>query len=319
MIDKKLLFNSVSKANFSIDMPKDTFKGMPIQPEKIIQPPVIQPLKAGQRGILTSSEVTINKDGSLNVGGPVSDGLLRKYVLFFDQIDIPSNNMLEVGGESNDIQYLKSLGLLRRTRTILNGKFDGASILLDSQKVTFEALDAQNPGAWSVAQSINSNAFRASDLTDDRGILVSLYDTILIPNQVVHLDDVINFKESRDSELQSLRYHLDKTYQKIIASPDSDLAKLSEVGLLVESLANYNKSINETKMKLLPSTLSANFTLSKALTAGGIAFGLGMELPAIGLAAAAAGLDIKATKGLRRERLQQTPFRYISSIGSELF
>jgi len=318
MVDKKQLLSETSKVQSNHSSSVGTFKDLPIQPSQIIKHPTVEALKSGERGIITSASVKIHPNGSFDVGGPVSNDLLRQYILFFDKIDIPSNNYIELGGESPEIQFLKSAGILRRTRIELYGSLNGAEVILDSQKIAFDTLDATNPGAWSIAQSIDADLFKNQEPVNDRGIIISLYDALLIPDKDVHFEDVLKFKSKRKAELEALRHHLDKIYQTIISSPDRDLAKLTEVEKLTLSISDYNKALKETQFNLTPSTLKANFSLEKAIATGAVVSTTGVNMYVATISGVVAGLDIKASIGLKRNRSQATPFRYISSINSEL-
>lgn len=58
-----------------------------------------------KRGIVISPPFEVLRGGGINCGGSPSPADLRKYLLYWDEIDYPDNNFVSVGG-GPDIDFL---------------------------------------------------------------------------------------------------------------------------------------------------------------------------------------------------------------------
>ncbi len=73
-----------------------------------------------KKGIVISPPFEPILTGGIRCGGDPDPLELRKYILYWDQIDYPTNNLIHVS--SHDIDYLESTGVLKRTRVIFQGE-----------------------------------------------------------------------------------------------------------------------------------------------------------------------------------------------------
>lgn len=321
---KDSLLNSASN---SIGMPRkhdkvSQLRELPIQPTHATKIPLVESLEKGKRGLVLFPPCSVSDDGAVfSNDGDMSPVTLRKSVLFWDKLEIPSNNIVEIGFNTTDVEYLQSCGVVQRTRVEMFGSFDLMQALVNSHKTVFAALDEATPRAWSTASEDNNVVFTNDEMEDTSGVMVKLYDALLVPDGNIPLEDVLEFRERRRDELLALRHHLDDVYLKIITSPDSALVELSEIERLDLAIANYSKAIKEKKFSLTSTTLQANFSLTKAgvaaLTASSIAGPLGLPLSSVAIAGIAAGIDIRLGKGLKGNRSKDTPFQYINSLHRE--
>jgi hypothetical protein len=285
-----------------------------------INVPVVEGLKTGQRGlVLIPPGLVENIDGSFNTGGNFSSVALRKFVLFWDRLEVPENNVMEIGFNVAEIEYLKSCDVLQRTRVQMQGRFDGLEPIKIANKTVFKKLDQTNPGVWSIVSDANNVIFTDDEVSDGSGVSFKLYNALSIPEGDVPLNDILEFKSKRNDQLVSLRHHLDDVYQKILASPDRPLAEITEIERLDKNIADYNKVIAETGFSLLKINLQANFSVSKAFAAAILINQTGLPHSAAATGGLVAGFfDVSIGMGLKRRRETATPFQYIHSLGKEV-
>lgn len=73
-----------------------------------------------KRGIVISPPFEPLITGGIRCGGEPDPIELRKYLLYWDQIDYPSNNLVRIS--SADIDYLETTDALKRTRVAFQGQ-----------------------------------------------------------------------------------------------------------------------------------------------------------------------------------------------------
>src|SRR5690606_16016241 len=114
------------------------------------------------RGIVISPPFQPLLGGGIRCGGQPDPSELRKYLLYWDQIDYPTNNLVHI--TSSDIEYLESTQALKRTRVV----FEGASstgrgeFFVQAQEAALRENLKIQPGAWSLAQLSESPHYTES-------------------------------------------------------------------------------------------------------------------------------------------------------------
>ena len=139
-----------------------------------------------------------------------------------------------------------------------------------------------------------------------------------MPDKEVPLNEILNFKEKRSSELRSFRLHLERLYQKIAAQPDLQLSILTEKEDFERSLTDYIKVAKETKWPIrLTKEFGAKINLSELAVAAALGHAVS---PQLGYIMGAASL-IKVTigVGLKGREVTSNPFEYVSSYHRDLF
>ena len=242
---------------------------------------------------------------------------LRFSLLFWDKLDCPTNNIMEVP-PGPDADYLIKAGVMKRTRIELESA-SGGDVLRIPLVRAFAMLDEREPGTWSVATGERSISFLDSELQTGRGALVSLHRAIPVPDKDVPLDDILKFKEKRHSELLALRHYLEATYVRVSNATDGALALNSELEALEGAVANFMNSARGFGLKWRLADLGANLDLAAGVAAGWHAYQKRLSTLDALVAGAGATIAVKAAVGLVRARSPETPFRYVSSYHNELF
>lgn len=270
-----------------------------------------------ERGLVISAPIEVSSTGLRIKNTNLDPQELRFSLLFWDKLDYPSNNLIEVS-PGPEADFLVSAGVLNRTHVNITSASGGDILRLPLIRA-FQILSEKEPGAWSVATGERSISFLDSELSDGRGALVGLHRAIPVPDKAVPLEDVLNFRRKRRSELLALRHHLETIYGRVSNAGDEALALNSETEALERAVMDYIKSIKGSRLKWRLADLTASVSLTKGTTVGMAAYAAG--LPAISsiLTGGMAALDIKTGAGLSRGRSSETPFRYVSSYHKELF
>jgi hypothetical protein len=285
---------------------------------------LVVPLTEKQRGLVVSSPITITRQGISAKSTSIDPDELRLYLLFWDRLDFPENNLLGIGLDA-DAAFLREAGILSRSRVMIVGEeVEGTDGFLQAHLAAFKNLDQIQPGRWSMARGEKSISFPSSDFEEARALLFELHRCIPIPRRDVHLNDVLQFRERRLPESLALRDTLERIYQEILKAPDRRLAQMTEFSALDRAIANHILTIKEAKFPLSISGLKATLNLG-TVTVGSAAFqaSLNAGLPLVQSLAHGVGAGAAASIGLgfgfKGQKRSASPFEYISKIENELF
>ncbi|ERK31956.1 DUF6236 family protein [Clostridium intestinale] len=253
------------------------------------------------RGIIISPEYEI-KGTSLKIKtteiNPIN---LRQYLLYWDKIDFPNNNIISIGS-SPEIRYLEEVGVLKRTfcNMNINGTINFEDVYLDMQMNVFKQNNNLSDEIWSIAQPIKNIVLPKENRIETRNIQVELYDSIPVPSKEVSLEDILNFKERRHDELREFRIIMDEMYLSIINSPDIDLSKNMHISKLQNKIIDLNKLMNEAKMRRFLSSVKVELDISGILNSGvnalaGYTLGSTIGFPTLGAVLGLAGSFVKVS------------------------
>lgn len=212
------------------------------------------------RGIVISPEYSItNTNGIHFVSSDIDPVKLRQYVLYWDKIDFPDNNVVSIG-DNSEIEYLNSTGVLQRT-TVTSNNFNG-EVYSRMQLAVLNHNNSKNEGIWSLAQPNGKLFLNKDESVLTRNLQVELYNSVPVPTVNVNLEDILNFKERRRDELEEFRCLMDEMYVSIMNSPDKDLSKDSAVYKLQNKIAELNKVMNESKIEKFLSSVKIQLDYS---------------------------------------------------------
>ena len=272
-----------------------------------------------KRGIVISPSFKSTGYGKLEFGEKFDPLELRKYLMYWDEIDCPSNSI--IGISSNDIDYLEEVNVVKKTHINLEGVrlLDGR-VFIAAQEEAYNRNNSQEPGVWSMAQ-LSTNPFFTQQ-TSTVGVDFELHGMLPVPSASTPLEDILEFKEKRNAELLSFRAHLDDVYQKIINSADIPRAKNTEVFQLELAIKDLDKTLNESVIQRTVTNLRNTINLEFMSIAGlgfGTSAGIAAHLAMPPLLAGAAGAGLITTiKVLSMSSSPKTnpSFNYLSSIRS---
>lgn len=206
-----------------------------------------------KRGIVLSPSFTVTPNGMISCGGDSSKLELRKYLLYWDEIDYPSNSLIHIS--SSDIDYLEQTNALKRTHVAFQGPVNSGrgEFFIAAQEAALAENQKKEPGCWSMAQISGVPFYTQSHV----GISVDfeLYGMLPVPTDDTPLVDILEFKMKRKDELVAFRNYLDDIYQKIISSADIPRAKNTEIARLEIAINDLNRVLNESGIRRIVTNL----------------------------------------------------------------
>lgn len=269
------------------------------------------------RGIVVSPPFEVNPSGSINVGRSISSLELRKYLMYWDEIDYPDNSLISIG-LSPDMAFLQECGVLSRTFVRFQGPSSShnGENFFRAQQEAYDQNEKKNPGSWSLGQISESPIHSNGSVLPS--VEFNLFNMLPVPNGDVPLNEILEFKENRCDELVALRIYLDEVYQSIIKSGDIPRAKNSEIAKLESSLKALNTCLSESGIRKtvtsLRSYVACEFGSALGAGLGGVGASSVVQMSPILLGMACAGLALGVKPMLLpKQKDEKTPFTYLKS------
>lgn len=258
-----------------------------------------------KRGIVISPPFQPLITGGIRCGGDPDPIELRKYLLYWDQIDYPTNNLIHVS--SADIDFLETTDALKRTRVTFQGRIQSGNgeFFVAAQEAALRENQKLEPGTWTLAQ-LSEVPFYSQGFAG-LGVEFELYGMLPVPVGDTPLVDILEFKERRRAEIEAFRIHMDDIYQKVISSADIARAKTTEIGRLETAIKDLDISLRESGIKRfagnMRNTINMDFSgiVGAGLGAAGLSSTIGMSPLIAGLAGAGIVMGCKSLTMPRSE------------------
>lgn len=279
------------------------------------------------RGVVVSKLVNVTRYG-MTMQSELDPDNVRMWLLHWDKLEYP------IGGfdrsTAPDEQFLIDSGVMQRTLADPMYLTSDQAVpqnggLFNSTIDTYNLLETQQPGVWSIARTKlpaspwdgleTPRTFEQDDTA--RGIYIRLIAAVPVPTKEVPLADILRLKDRRKSEMLAFRSHVEKLYQDVLNAPDRPLAELQATEALQRGARDVVAS--EPKFSWTWCDLSGKFNL---LNAGAAAFtahtaGLGL-LSTLLAGAAGAAVEIGPSFALSKQKRSSNPFEYIAGYQREL-
>lgn len=257
------------------------------------------------RGIIISP-VKIIGQNSLQVSGEINPITLRQYLLYWDKIDLPINNIIGFG-DSPEIKFLKNEGVMQQTNIKILEGGEVADLHLKAQLQALEINNQKDKGRWTLGQENIDLVLPKNNFIKSDGIEIDLYRSLPIPTTETSLEDILKFKDKRKDELLEFRYLMDTFYLEIIKSGDSERAMIASVDRIQKKISDIDRVMNESMFSRIKGNLKVNIDLKEVTknTLIGITGGLHFDYPTSGalLGFAASFINIKAELMLKPKKL----------------
>lgn len=215
------------------------------------------------RGIIASPGIITPLPQGFKIERSISSEELRYYIMYWDKVVIPGNNLVYIGLPEEE--NLISCGALERPRISFQGSYQGdqiTSAMLACQSIVASNLVNDKSTDWVIHQ-IGSSAIYPEEYNQQRNIIrVDLANALPVPNAETPINEILEFKERRSSELKDLHDSLDEFYEQILTAPDPELASKKSVSRLQESILNLNVVSNERFKRTRKFDFSAELNLS---------------------------------------------------------
>ncbi|WP_295875204.1 DUF6236 family protein [uncultured Zhongshania sp.] len=215
-----------------------------------------------KRGIIASpAEVKLLMNG-FNIASSISAAELRFYLLYWNKVFIPTNNLIHIGVPDEDL--LISSGAIFRPRVALNGSFSGheaGAAILNSQCEIAKFMSKDATTSWTFQQRGETQVL-PQEFSNSRDILkIDLANILLSPSSDVEIYDVLEFKERHADQLATLHEMLDALYLEILSSADPDVKKIAVLSDLAKLINDHNKSIRKRFVSSQSFDLSAEINI----------------------------------------------------------
>jgi hypothetical protein len=261
-----------------------------------------------KRGIIASSgKAERIDDEGVHVTSHLTKEDLNYYTLYFDEIVIPTNNLIHVTLPKEE--ELISLDIIKRPTihfsswsSNIEGYYD---LFIDSQlKVAKKLVQLKDDIDWTIHQIGDETTIIEGFNKDFNTIKFNLQDCLPVPLENISYEKILEFKNERKDELKFLHESIDKIYLEILNSPDPDFASKKCISDLKEALLNLEKVSIESfaQVKKYEITTELNLNMKDvALAMGGVAifdfYSLGLTIPITSiLAGIGSVINIKASK-----------------------
>ena len=219
------------------------------------------------RGIVAGIEYG-GSANNLQIYGGLDPEKLRQYILYWDKIDYPNNNI--IGYElTPDEEFLLKCGVLERSMCMFCGTVSiGADLLLDIQLAVFNEHLKQENEIWSIAQPTREIILPENQSILKENLQVELYNCLPVPTIDTPFEKILDFKRRRNSELRAFRALLDNMYEDIISHPDADFAKRKSIENIENALIDIDRTLEESKIKRLLKNMKAQINMGKLAELG---------------------------------------------------
>lgn len=252
-----------------------------------------------RKGIVISPPFQILPTGGISCGNDPGPLDLRKYLLYWDVIDYPTNNFIHIS--SHDIDYLETTDSLKRTKVLFSGTINSGNgeFLIAAQEAALKENQKNEPGQWTIAQLSDTPFY--TEKTQVLGVEIEMYNVLPVPSSDTPLADILEYKEIRKDELQAFQIYMDEIYQKILSSADIPRAKTTEIIRLQRAIKDIDTTLKENKIRRvsrdIKSIINADFSgiLGAGLGAAGLSSMISLPPLLLGLSAAGIVVSYKYT------------------------
>ncbi|MGQ9371472.1 DUF6236 family protein [Azospirillum sp. ST 5-10] len=298
-------------------------------------------LSIGDRGLVISCPMVI--DGrALSIRTTALDPQeLRVSLLFWDRLAWPQSNVMSISGDGN-AKFLESANVLIRPKVHIRFEGDLAEAVGQAHIQAYSNLEKATPGGWALAQGVNSILQSSLNFQEGRGMLVELLRAIPVPDKDVPLEEILEFKRNRRSELLALRDTIDGFYSRIVSSEDKDFELQRTIGKIDAACADLLKVAKESRLSFRLSSLNASFettlfgpigaaisgaavgewmkgsALEQAIS-GSIVAQVPLPISLAVLGVATSSIKISRDIGQGRKHIKNNPYRYVYSFHKEVF
>lgn len=278
------------------------------------------------RGIITTSNKFELGNNSFKVTSGLTREDIRFYLMYWDKIVVPTNNLIHVGVP--DEKDLLDCGAISRPQVRHQGAFSGnaaaTAIMMGQCTITQELLKDTSTD-WVIHQAGDKLLLPERFSHINNVLRVTLAGALPVPNADVPINEILEFKERRSDELGALHNALDELYIDILKSPDQNLSTQKAFEQLKLDIENLNKVSFDWFKLTKKYDISAEFNLNGrdlviAATSGGLlngSLGLDMQLgAAIGAIVSTLKVSVKATATLNTTESKKI-LSYVSNASRE--
>ncbi|MDN3518156.1 DUF6236 family protein [Aquisalimonas lutea] len=199
-----------------------------------------------ERGVIAPPAIIHPIPQGLKMERGISSQELRYYVMYWDRVVIPNNNLIGFGIPEED-ELIQS-GAVERPRVNFIGAYGGDQLteaVLSCQTEVAEELLKDKTKDWVIHQFSSECALLDKVIKEQETIRVDLANVLPVPDANVPINEVLEFKERRKDELGALHQELDALYKEALQAPDTDLETRKVVSDLSQRIRDLDRVSNE--------------------------------------------------------------------------
>ncbi|MFD2703833.1 DUF6236 family protein [Paenibacillus shunpengii] len=189
---------------------------------------------------------------SIKTGGGFDPSKLREYLFYWDQINIIQHPAITIdcGPEVESLLKENIVSYAKNANVRSFSKHDLGPYYIQTQADTYQYLNTNDDSTlWSIAQPYGELILPEGYYKQAPVTQIELVNLLPFPSEEVHLDDILEFKLKRYSELIAIRHAMEDFYLEIINSNDIPLSKTRAIEKIETTVKDINRVIDEKKMK----------------------------------------------------------------------
>ncbi|HHE0159238.1 hypothetical protein JJ672_17900 [Klebsiella pneumoniae] len=202
-----------------------------------------------KRGIVTSPGVFGRRSSGFTLKRMISHLEINYFCLYWDNVVIPESGQMRFLPQLMD--EMESCGVLKRlifNRNVFSSD-TYISELVDAQFYALNFLRGKESDTdWRIHQLGDEVIYQESEsieLVRRECIRLELLGMLPVPDESVHLHDILEFKLRRKSELVALHSYCDELYLEILNSADPNLLRARSFSKLKKAIEDLDKINNE--------------------------------------------------------------------------
>jgi|VirMetMinimDraft_7_1064189.scaffolds.fasta_scaffold47122_1 hypothetical protein len=240
-----------------------------------------------ERGIIASPGIINRLPQGFQMQRSLTIEELQYYILYWDKIVIPGNNLVYIGLPEEDL--LLQAGAIERPRVGFQGSFQGDQVtdaIMSCQSLVAKELVKDKSVDWVIHQFGGDSLF-PNDFNQRRNVIrVDLSGVLPVPAENINIYEILEFKNRRKDELKQLHAYLDSVYELVLSAPDQELAHRKAISDLSNAINDLDSVFKErfenTKKYDITAELNLNGKdISVGAASGAIIdfFATGMTIP----------------------------------------
>lgn len=285
-----------------------------------------------KRGVVATPNMT-ETEGGFVMNGAISRELLHQYFTYWDEVavvelrqgafDFGLRNLPE---QDEDMKVAAEEGLLRVEEVAVPGKTSWSSrefpaYYSEAQEEVFQQLN-QRKGYWTIGQSVDRLILPEDESVTGGAITTRLMDALPVPGEDVGTEEILSFRERRESERLAFRKAYDQLYRDVLESEEKHLALEQAAEELEERLDDVRRAMEAGGLNPIQMSSEALWRIpSEAVGVAAAAHALGAPfIIEIAVGAIEAAIRVNSEERQQPEDLPDgiDDFAYLGRVEQEL-
>lgn len=201
-----------------------------------------------ERGVIALPfSIKFNMTG-LTYSSRLTPEMIRYYLLYWDRMIVPDNNMLSFGIPDQE-DLIASGKVMRPMLRLGRGQYhseDIANAILQDQAELAKMFNKDPNVDWLVHQSDCNQFYLPPELSEQNDhIRFGLTNVLPVPDSSVNINEILEFKDYRSDELGDLHNCINEMYKEVLAAPDQTLEGKQAIARLQNSINNLDQVSKE--------------------------------------------------------------------------